>query len=159
MDEAVHAVDLSAAIPSNEGTLFVVVPGSNKRTGWQIRFAGPGHPKTVAQNESFSRISLDKAERIEMAQVNGRKWKSDGKQPADMRRENVEWVVGRILSWTPVSINQFSADPVEFPENPTAAQLDRARDLLAQPYMVPYFVQMTDYLGDQASFIEASAKS
>jgi hypothetical protein len=67
--------------------------------------------------------------------------------------------LGRILSWTPVKIGQYSAEPVELPENATKEQRDRAHDLLSQPYMSPYFVQMTDYLGDQASFIAASAKN
>lgn len=145
-------VDLSAAIPLNEGVLHIVVPGTNKRTGWDVTFAGPGHPKTIAQTEEITRSALDKQERIEMAQVNQRKWKGEGKQPADIRRENVEWVVGRIIGWTPVTIKQFSPDPIEFSDKV-------AKDLLAQPYMVPYFIQMTEYLGDQASFIEASAKS
>jgi hypothetical protein len=100
---AVEAVDLSAAIPKDTGTLYIVVPGTNKRTGWAINFAGPGHPKTMAQTEEFSRAALDKAERIEMAQVNNRKWKGDGKQVADQRRENVAWVMGRALSWTPIT--------------------------------------------------------
>jgi hypothetical protein len=95
-------VDLSDVMPQSTGVLHIVVPGTNKRTGWQVTFAGPSHPKTIAQNEELSRASLDKAERIEMAQVNNRKWKGEGKQPDDVRRENVEWVLGRILSWKAV---------------------------------------------------------
>lgn len=144
--------DISDAIPSDEGVLHIVVPGTNKRTGWQITFAGPGHAKTVAQNNELSRAALQKAERIEMAQVNARKWKGDGKQPQDVRRENVDWVVGRILTWTPVRIKQFSVDQVEFSDKV-------AKELLMQPYMAPYFVQMTDYLADQASFIAGSASN
>ncbi len=154
------SVDLSEAMPRDTGILYIVVPGTNKRTGWQITFAGPGHPKTVAQNEELSRANLDKQERIEMAQVNNRKWKGDGKQVSDVRRENVQWVLGRILSWTPaITIKQFSAEPVELPEGANKEQRTRAADLLAEPYMTPYFLQMTEYLGDQASFIEASAKT
>ena len=41
----------------------------------------------------------------------------------------------------------------------TPEQIKRASELLAQPYMTPYFLQMTEYLGDQSSFIEASAKT
>lgn len=158
-EEKIVAVDMSAAMPKDTGILHVVVPGTNKRTGWQITFAGPGHSQTVAQNEELSRANLDKAERIEMAQVNQRKWKGDGKQVSDIRRENVAWVMGRALSWTPVTIKQFGADPVELPEGASAEQIKRASDLLSQPYMTPYFTQMTEYLGDQASFIEASAKT
>lgn len=154
------AVDLSASLPRDTGTLYIVVPGTNKRTGWEIVFAGPGHPKTVAQNEELSRASLDKAERIEMAQVNNRKWKGDGKQVSDVRKENVDWVLGRILSWTPVKFAQFhDGAPVELPADATQEQRKLAADLLGQPYMNAYFIQMTEYLGDQASFIDASAKT
>lgn len=157
---AVLAVaDLSDVMPQQTGILHIVVPGTNKRTGWQITFAGPGHPKTIAQNEELSRVNLDKQERIEMAQVNQRKWKGDGKQVDDVRRENVDWVLGRILSWTPVSISQFASAPIELPEDASPEQIKQARALLSQPYMVPYFMQMTEYLGDQASFIAASVKT
>lgn len=155
----VASVDLSAAMPRDTGILHIVVPGTGKRTGWQITFAGPGHPKAILQNEELARANLDKAERIEMAQVNSRKWKGDGKQVADVRRENVQWVLGRILCWTPITIKQFAAEPIELPESATPEQLKRAADLLAQPYMTPYFLQMTEYLSDQSSFIEASAKT
>lgn len=158
-DASIAGVDLSAAIPKDTGILHVVIPGTNKRTGWQVTFAGPGHPKTVAQNEELSRANLDKQERIEMAQVNNRKWKGEGKQVSDLRRENVQWVLGRILSWTPITIKQFAAEPIELPETASPEQVKRAAELLAQPYMTPYFLQMTEYLGDQASFIEASART
>lgn len=154
-----EAVDLSAVMPEDTGTLHIVVPGTNKRTGWQITFAGPGHAKTVAQNDKLSRSNLDRQERIEMAQVNGRKWKGDGKQPEDVRRENVAWVVGRILHWTPVTVAQFSDQPVELPADATPEQVKRAQDLLLQPYMGPFFLQMSDFLTAEASFISASAKS
>jgi hypothetical protein len=79
---ALAVADLSDVMPQSSGVLHIVVPGTNKRTGWQITFAGPGHPKTVAQNEELARAALDKQERIEFAQVNQRKWKTDGKQPS-----------------------------------------------------------------------------
>lgn len=153
------AIDLSDVMPEETGILHIVVPGTNKRTGWKIVFAGPSHPKTIAQNNEMSRQQLDKAERIEMAQVNNRKWKGEGKQVDDLRRENVDWIMGRIVSWTPIKIKRFSAEDVELPENATAEQIKRAKELLAQPYMLPYFGQMIDYVADQASFIAASART
>jgi hypothetical protein len=171
---ALAVADLSDVMPQSSGVLHIVVPGTNKRTGWQITFAGPGHPKTVAQNEELARTNLDKQERIEMAQVNNRKWKGDGRQPSDVRAENVDWVLGRILSWKAVvrtgepptdielagpTIRQFSDKPIELPEDASPEQIKQARALLGQPYMQPYFLQMTEYLGDQASFIAASART
>jgi hypothetical protein len=161
MDNQVNgAVDLSTVMPEQTSVLHVVVPGTNKRTGWQITFAGPGHPKTVEQNERLARASLDRAERIEMTQVNSRKWKGDGKQPADVRRENVEWVIGRIVEWTPIKIADFSnGEEVALPRDATPEQIKLAHALLEQPFMVPYFLQMTEFLQDQASFMSASARS
>ena len=149
-DQSNAVADLSALIPGDAAILHVVAPGTNKRTGWQITFAGPGHPKTIAQTNELSRKSLHKAALIEQAQVNGRKWKADDKETADQVRENVAWIVGRIVDWTPVKISQFSPDPIVFSET-------IAIDLLAQPYMGPFFAQCVEFLTNEASFIAASA--
>ena len=143
-------VDLSSVLPIDTAVLDIVVPGTSKRTGWSITFAGPNHPKTVAQNERLARHNLEREQRIEMARVNGRKWKGDNKSVDEARRENVEWIVSRIVDWTPIKIAQFSPDPVAFSEKV-------AIELLAQPYMVAFFAQMVDFLQAEASFTPASA--
>lgn len=143
-------IDLSAALPVDTAELEIVVPGTSRRTGWVITIAGPNHPKTVAQNERLARRNLERERSIEMARVNGRKWKGEDKSVDEARRENVEWVVGRIVDWTPVKIAQFSAEPITFSETV-------AIDLLSQPYMGAFFGQIIDFLSAEASFTPAFA--
>jgi hypothetical protein len=143
--------DLSGAMPLDTSVLHIVVPGTNKRTGWEVTFAGPSHPKTVSLSNELTRRGLDKAAKMEAAQVNARKWKPEDKQPDEQRRENVESVVARIVTWTPIKIAQVSAQPIAFSEK-------AAIDLLLRPMMIPYLMQMMEFLGNEASFIADSAK-
>ncbi len=147
---SVEAVDLSEALPENTSVLHVVVPGTSKRTGWQITFAGPGHQKAIDAANAQARRGLEKAARIEASQVNGRKFKPEEKTPDELRRGNVEWVVGRIIDWTPVKISQVSPDPIMF-------SVEGAIDLLMLPVMGPFFLQMAEFLGAEGSFIKPSA--
>lgn len=152
---AVVAADLSGAMPADTAVLYTVFPGTNKRTGWNITFAGPGHPKTIAFNNDAERKRLHKAAMIERAQVNGRKWKGDeDKQPDESRRESVESWVARIVSWTPVD---FGGGPVEFNEGDATAPT-RAVELLMQPKLGAYLLQMVEFMLDEKSFMTDSAQ-
>lgn len=151
---ATVVADLANALPADTGMLHTVFPGTNKRTGWNIVIAGPGHPKSIALSNEKERERLQKAQQIERAQVNGRKWKGDeDKQPQDSRREFISDLVGRIVSWTPVN---FGDGAVEFAEGDVSAP-KRAIDLLVQPKMGPYVGQIVDYLLDERSFMKGSA--
>jgi hypothetical protein len=149
--------DLSGAdaLPSDTGTLQTVFPGTNKRTGWDVTFAGPGHPKTIALNQETSRKELHKSEQIERARVNGRKWKGDDKTPDEQRREFIEGLVARIVCWTPVN---FGEGPVEFAEGDATAP-KRAIELLLKPKLGAYVAQFVDYLIDERAFMKDSANN
>lgn len=148
-------IDLSGAdaIPADTAVLRTVFPGSNKPTGWNITFAGPGHPKTVALNNETSRKQLQKAALIERAQANGRSWKGDDLSTDDVRREFVEALVARMLSWTPVN---FGDGVVEFTESDAAAP-KRAVELLLKPKLGSYVSQCVDFLVEERTFMKGSA--
>lgn len=150
-------VDLSGgeALPADSAVLHIVLPGTNKRTGWDVTFAGPGHPKTIALNNETSRKQLHRQEQIERAQVNGRKWKGDDKTPDEQRREFVEGLVARVISWTPVN---FGDGPVEFNEGDATAP-KRAVDLLLKPKLGAYVAQFVDFLIDERTFMKDSANN
>lgn len=139
--------DLSALIPEDTSPLYIVVPGTNKRTGWVITLAGPGHPKTVALNNETARKQLLLEQRIENARVNGRKFKSEDKQPDEQRREFIESLVARMVTWTPIKIGD---EAFEFSDK-------IAVDLLSRPVMGPYVAQIVDALIAEGAFMKDSA--
>lgn len=159
MDQATEktsVVDLSGAnaLPDDRGVLHTVFPGTNKPTGWDIVLSGPGHPKTVALGEKAERERLQRAAEIERAQVNGRKWKGDADvSPKQSRREFIESLVGRIISWTPVN---FGSGTVTFEENDASAPA-RAVDTLLDPKLGAYVSQIVDYLLAERAFMKGSA--
>lgn len=147
MSETNEAVDLSAAMPVDSAVLEIMKPGGVEGTGWKITFAGPGHPKAIAWSNEQSRRGLRKEQRIEQAQVNGKKYKPDEIEVDDRRRENVGWVVSRILDWTPVKIG---GETIAFSESASTA-------LLMRPDMGWAFGQMVEFLADERSFTRRSA--
>jgi hypothetical protein len=151
-------IDLSGddALPADTAVLHTVYPGTNKPTGWDITFAGPGHMKTVAFSLSKERERLHRAAQIERSQINGRKWKGDDdKPPEQSRRDFVGDLVARIVSWTPVN---FGDGPVEFNEGDPAAE-KRAVELLCKPKLGGYVAQIVEFLIDERSFMKASASN
>jgi hypothetical protein len=148
MSEQVVA-DLSAGLPMDTADLHIVFPGTNKRTGWIITCAGPGHPKTIAANQESERERLHRAAQIERAQVNNRKWKGDDDiTPDENLRKIVSGVVARIVSWTPVD---FGQGPIEFSDK-------AAIDLFMDPKKGAYFGQVVDFLTAERAFMKDSAK-
>jgi hypothetical protein len=143
------AVDLMAILPADTATLEILKPGGTEGTGWIVTFAGPGHDKAVAWQNEQGKRNLRKQAQIEQAQVNGKKYKAEDRDVDDVRRDNVGWVVSRILDWTPV---RLGADPIRFSE---AA----ATELFMQPRMAWALNQMVEFLADERSFTPRSASS
>jgi hypothetical protein len=134
-------------LPMDTSDLHVVKPGTNKRTGWVVTFAGPGHPKTIALNTETLRKQLDEAKRIKQSQANSRKVKLDDEQPEDSRREFIEGLVARIVTWSPVD---FGEGPIEFSDKAAVA-------LLLDPKKGAYVSQFVDFLIDDRAFMKGSA--
>lgn len=139
------AVDLSGFLPVDESTLEILT-ADGRKTGWNIRLAGPSHPKTIALNDSVARKELFRQKQIEQAQVNGKKYKSEEKTPDEARRETVQSIVGRIIGWNPIDIG---TGPIEFSEK-------AAEDLLIKPEMGWAYVQIAEAFGDEKRFTPRS---
>ena len=141
-------VDLGAFTPSDTADLHVKSPADPTREiGWVVTFAGPSHPKTVALNNEVSRDALRRAKEIELSRVNGRKWKGDGKDVDTNRREFVEGIVSRIITWTPVELD---GKRYEF-------EAKSAVELLLNPKMGAFVAQFVDFLTEDRSFMKDSA--
>ena len=150
MSEPNKVIDLGGGLlPSDTAELHIVKPGTNEPIGWVITMAGPSHPQSVSQSEKASRRYLHREAQIEQARANNRKWKGDDKQPAESRREFIESIVGRIVTWTPVRIGtiQYDFSP------------ETAIELLSKPDMGLYVAQIVEFISDEKSFMTGSEKN
>lgn len=146
-------IDLSAFMPVDQVVYEVLDPGKTKKTGWKITLVPDWHPKAQAHSTANTRETLRRQARIEQAQVNGKKWKPEEKEPDEVRRENVDWVVSRIVDWTPVKI------PLPgLPEVLTFSD-ENARVVLMRPEMNFVYAQLVELLVEEKTFTRPSAKS
>jgi hypothetical protein len=143
-------LDLSATVAADTATIDMLIPGTTKPSGWKIQLAGPSHSATVALATEVGREAIEREKSIEVARVNGRKWKGDGEDLEERRRRSVSYVCRRIVGWTPNPTFKFiSPDPVAF-------TTEVATNLFLRPEMGGYFVQITDYLGSESAFTQPS---
>jgi hypothetical protein len=133
----------------DEGELVIRHPKTLEPTGWIWTFYGPGHAATIALSNRVAGAALKKSAARRQAQVNGRKWKEDEESLEQLRTENVDNIIARTKSFTPMKLN---GELIEY--SPDAARqllLDRKKGWLLE--------QITDYLKDEANFIQPSATS
>jgi hypothetical protein len=134
--------DFNAA---DEADMAVVMNG--QITTWIWTFAGPGHPKTVEIENRAAREQLRNQHQIEQQRLNGKKVKVPEQTVDEIREKNVDWIVDRLLRWSPVRIN--GEDYAFSPEN--------ARALLSDRKKVNLFSQALEFLSDTESFTQRSA--
>lgn len=144
--DTVPAFDIADLDASDEAQM--IVQSNGRATSWVWTFAGPGHPKAVDLSNKLSRERLHREAEQEQARVNGRKWKSDEETPDELAKRNADYIVERLLGWSPV---KFSGEDYPFtPEN--------ARKLLLDPKKGALAMQALEYLADQRSFTKRSSK-
>lgn len=148
-DGASAAIDLSAVMPSDTSAYEMKAPGTGAPTGWKITLAGPGHAKAIAWSNEQQRKGLRRQAQIEAQQANGRKIKAEDRDLDEVRRDNIGWVVSRILDWTPVKIE---GEVFAFSD-------ESAAKLLLKPTMGWAFVQLIDALADERTFTPRSASN
>jgi hypothetical protein len=141
--------DLSDVDARDEGELDIRHPKTLAPTGWIWTFYGPGHAATIALANRVADAALKRAAARRQAQINGRKWKEDEESLEQLRAENVDNIVARTKVFTPIKLD---GQLIEF--SPDAARrllLDRKKGWLLE--------QISDYLKDEANFIQPSATS
>jgi hypothetical protein len=114
---------------------------------WTITFAGPGHPQAVALATEASRKRLREEQAIERARVNGRKWSPEEVTPEQRRRDNVLFVVDRIVTWTGLVVGG----------NEVAFSRETALELLSNPKAGAVYGRMFDFLTAEEAFTKGSA--
>ncbi len=130
----------------DEATMTVVRGGV--LTTWVWTFAGPGHSKTIEQNNRMARAALLAQAEKEAAQVNGRKWVAPESSVEESMAKNVTWIVERLIDWSPVKIN---GELVPF-------SAEAARKLLSDPRKSDLYSQAVDFLASNKSFMNRSVK-
>ena len=141
--------DLSAVDAQDEGELAIRHPKTLAPTGWTWTFYGPGHQITVDLSNRVAQAALKRAAARRQAHVNGKKWKEDEESLDQLRAENVDNIVTRTKGFTPIKLDcqliEYSAGAAR------QLLLDRKKGWLLE--------QITDYLKDEANFIQPSATS
>jgi hypothetical protein len=141
--------DLSAMDAQDEGDLVIRHPKTLEPTGWTWTFYGPGHATTIELSNRVAGAALKKAAARRQAQANNRKWKEDEESLNQIRVENVDNIVTRTKGFSPIKLDgqliEFSADAAR------RLLLDRKKGWLLE--------QITEYLRDEANFIQPSATS
>ncbi|WP_414461824.1 hypothetical protein [Hyphomicrobium sp. DY-1] len=141
----IASFDLSSLDTADEAEMEVRING--KLSGWRLRFAGPGHQKSIQQENRLARENLERRKAQERAQVNGRKWKPEDETVEEVIAKNIQLIVERLIDWTPVTLD---GEPYPFsPEN--------ARKLLSDPKKGTILTQCLDFLGDETIFTKRSA--
>ena len=140
-------VDLDGILPTQDHILDIVSL-AGQPTGWKWTLAPRSHPKPVAYAEAEAQRELDRAKVIREAQFNGVRYNAeDNKTPEAARRENVQWVVARVISFTPVKIG-----------GEVISHSDKAvEDLLIRPEMNFVLNQVVKALNTDALFTNRSA--
>ena len=141
------AVDLTGFLPANTVMKEIMKPGGIEGTGWMVELAGPGHPKVVEFDDAAARKSLRRAAQLEAQQANNRKVKPEEKDLEEFRKENMAFVVSRIVGWTPV---KAFGKTWEFSDA-------NAIELLSKPEMRGAFTQILEWIGDERTFTKGSA--
>ena len=141
--------DLSAVDAQDEGELVIRHPKTLAPVGWTWTFYGPGHQITVDLSNRVAQAALKRAAARRQAQVNGKKWKEDEESLDQLRAENVDNIVTRTKGFTPIKLDGQLIE----------SSADAARRLLLDRKKGWLLEQITDYLKDEANFIQPSATS
>lgn len=117
-------------------------------TGWFWTFAGPAHPMGRAQSERLEREAMRQAAEIETAQANGRTYRPEEKEAGEMRASNINFVLERLISWNPVTINGERYD----------FTYERARALLEDRKKNQILAQALKFVTAEKAFMRRSGK-
>jgi hypothetical protein len=141
--------DLGALDARDEADLAIRHPTTDKITTWVWTFYGPGHPRTVEVANRVSRDALRDLAAQKQARVNGKKWKEEDQSIDQIRAENVENIVARTKTFTPVNMGDGK---IEF-------SAEKAKELLLDRKKGWLFSQIVEFLRADESFIQPSATS
>lgn len=142
-------VDFGDIVPV-DSIHYEIRKANGEGSGWSIEIADASHPKAQAWSNEQARKNLKRQERIETQQLNGRKIKAEEKEPEEVRKDNIGWVLSRVIGWTPEIKLPFFDEPLAYSE-------ENAAKVFLHPKMGFALSQLIDVIGDEKSFTKASA--
>lgn len=143
-------VDFGDIVPV-DSIHYEIRKGNGEGSGWSIEIADASHPRAQAWSNEQSRKTLRRQQMVEAQQANGRKVKPDDREPEEVRRDNIGWVLSRIIGWTPeIKLAFISEEPLAYSE-------ENATKVFMHPKMGFALSQLIDVIGDEKSFTKASA--
>lgn len=140
-----EAIEFDAFLPTENYVLDITQNG--KDTGWKITLGGPEHPKAVAFADKQVRRNMEEGKRVRMALASGADLPDDEKEPDAVRRENIGWIVARIVDWTPIKVGG----------KVYAFSDDAAAELLVRPAFGFALTQIKRALDAEGRFTKRSA--
>jgi hypothetical protein len=141
--------DISCADAQDEMTCAIKHPKTDKPTTWVWTFYGPAHPVTVDLAAKASKKIIEENRLHKQQQLNGKKIKIETQSFDELREENVDGIVTRTKTFTPIRMN---GELIEFsPENARKLLLDRRKSWL--------FSQVFEFVRADENFIPPSATS
>jgi hypothetical protein len=141
--------DLATVDAQDESELVIRHPKTLEATGWIWTLYGPGHAVTTELSNRVAGAALKKAAARRQALINGKKWKEDEESLEQLRADQVDGIVTRTKGFTPIKLD---GETIQY--SPDAARkllLDRRKGWLLE--------QISEYLRDEANFIQPSATS
>lgn len=149
---------LSSLDSLDESQLEISVPlPDGTTTSWLWTFAGPGHPKGIAQTDRVFLMNSKRRAREQQQVLNGRKVKVDAEDFEETHESNVSFVVDRLLGWNDTLEN---GQPVLGGDGaPYSFTEANARKLLADRRKPKLLQQCIEFILDDASFMPRSAKN
>lgn len=146
-EDKVVNLALSDVDALDEAELDMLIAG--KPSGWKWRFAGPGHELGLAQSKRVAEEQLHKNKMQEQQRLNMKKIKVELQTPDELKEDNVNFVLERLLGWNTVSI-----DGTSYPYD-----RETARKFLLDPRKNTLLQQAVEFILDDNSFMKRSTKN
>lgn len=150
--------DLSELAATDEGR-FVVF--SNDKVRWAWVYGGPGHPKSIEADNRRARKRIREDALKEQAVTNGKKWKAEERSVDEAKEDIIIVATERLLRWhleDVVSGEPLNAEP-KLNGAPLPFSEENARRFLREPKHVAILHKVLEWLGDENSFTQRSAKT
>ena len=141
--------NLGALATEAEAELAIKHPKTGDPTSWIWTFYGPAHPVSMSVADKVAREALKKGKEQRQAQINGKKWKEDDQTPDELREQNVDNILARTKSFTPVNLGSGTTD----------FSVGSARKILLDRRFGWVLNQIVDFLKLEENFIQPSATS
>jgi len=148
--EAPKPFNLSSIVAVDVVQLDIKNPATQQPVGWTWEIAGPTHQKTIAQRNQQAREAASESRMQRQQRLNGKTVVLPEDDIEANRIKNANFWMERVLGWSPVSLDGKEDYPYS-KENGVKLLLDEKYGWL--------YLQLLEFLGEDARFLKISAKN